>query len=267
MNQSLGSLPNAPLIYVLAQIMFSRVPKMESLWEDIHQRLFAEYPESEVENVTQFAIKKEGISPAQETRWHLLSRDRHNGVLLSPEMLIVHTTGYKSSNKFFGDLEVALSSLIKIIPKGIQTKRLGLRYLDLLLPRNNLDVDRQVVEKLGMLSLSEIGCSPLRFERISNYTTAIGGELAFRARQTTGTDALPSDLFPNILKPAPLLNTPKMSSTVVGSLDFDHYLNIEMELNAEGIVRKFRDLQKTTSDAFRAVTTREGMAIWEGERL
>ena len=32
----LGQLPNAPLIYVLAQIAFTRIPKMESRWEDFH---------------------------------------------------------------------------------------------------------------------------------------------------------------------------------------------------------------------------------------
>lgn len=109
MKQSLGRLPNAPLIYVLAQVKFSRVPNMKNLWEDFHQKIFDTYPESQVEHIEQFAIKKEGLESSPETQWNLLNRERSQGFLLKPEMLILHTTSYETSDVFFNDLAFGLS--------------------------------------------------------------------------------------------------------------------------------------------------------------
>ena len=263
MAQALGQLPNAPLIYVLAQIIFDRVPKMEDMWEDFHQRLFEVYPESEIEPVEQFTLIKESLETTKETRWHLLSRDRCKGLILRSNALIFHTTIYTTSKDFFNELEFALSNLINIIPPGVQASRLGLRYIDMLLPQNNVDVDNQVVEKLGMVSLDQIGCQPTRFERVANYKTQMGGELKFRHRQTTGTDVLPNDLFPNNLKPAPLLGTPKQEGSIVGLLDFDHFVKVKVPLETKSIIDTFNELHKTTSNAFREITTTGAMKLWK----
>lgn len=263
MAKALGQLPSAPLIYVLAQIVFTRIPKVGSLWEDFHQRLFNIYPESEVEHFAQFSLKNEGPEVSKETRWHLLSRDRSKGLIFSANTLILHTTSYTTSKDFFDDLAAALKILIDVIPKAIKVNRLGLRYIDLLLPQHGLEVDQQVVDHLRMVSLDQIHCKPVRFERVANYATPIGGELIFRHIQTTGMDVLPGDLFPNKLKPAPLLATPKPTKSIVGLLDFDHFLQEDMHLETEAVIEKFRDLQKTTSAAFRTVTTSAATQAWQ----
>jgi len=264
MKQALGQLPNAPLIYVLAQILFTRVPKMEDIWEDLHQRVFDSYPESEIERVEQFAMKTDGLEASKETRWHLFARDRRKGVILSSNALILHTTSYTTSKDFFADLGFVLGHLAEVLPSGIQVNRLGLRYIDLLLPRGELDIDRQVVGKLGILNFEPLGCKPMRFDRVDRYQTKIGGELVLRHRQTMGTDVLPGDLFPNILKPASLLEVPKSQNVMVGLLDFDHFLKADMPMELASIIDKFRQLQETTSAAFRKITTPAAMQVWEG---
>jgi uncharacterized protein (TIGR04255 family) len=263
MARALGQLPNAPLIYVLAQIIFTRVPKMTDIWENFHQLVFEVYPDAEVERIDQFSIKKEGVESSPDIRWNFLSRDRCKGLILRSDALILHTTSYTTSNDFFRDLQFALANLSEVIPSGIQTKRLGLRYVDMLLPQNNLDVADQLVEKLGMVNLGAIGCSPVRFDHIERYKTPIGGELIFRHRQTTGMDVLPSDLFPNKLEPAPLLQIEKQPEWTVGLLDFDHYVMEEIPLESQTIVEKFQGLKKVTSEAFRTVTTPDAMRAWK----
>ena len=264
MKQALGQLPNAPLIYVLAQILFTRVPKMEDIWEDLHQRVFDSYPESEVERVEQFAMKTDGLEASKETRWHLFARDRRKGVILSSNALILHTTSYTTSKDFFADLGFVLGHLAEVLPSGIQVNRLGLRYIDLLLPpRGELDIDRQVVDKLGILNFEPLNCKPMRFDRVDRYKTEIGGELILQHRQTMSKDVLPSDLFPNMLKPAPLLEIPKPENVMVGLLDFDHFLKTDMPMEQARITEMFRQLQKTTSAAFSEATTPAAMRLWK----
>jgi len=264
-NQSLGQLKNAPLCYVLGQIVFNRVPKMGTLWEDLHQRIFAQYPESIIENEKIFRLETEGAALASEMRWHLLSRDRRQGVLLTANMLILHTTRYKTSSIFFDDLGFLLEQLIEVLPQDVPTKRLGLRYVDLLLPHPNLTVGQQVVSHLDMHNLESIGCNAQRFERVSKYTTDCKGDLKIRAVQSTNADILPPDVFPNILEPAPVLSVKKDPDSIVGLLDFDHFITMDEPLNAGTIVGKFKALQKTSSNAFKAVTTEDAKAIWKGE--
>jgi len=263
MKQALGQLPNAPLIYVLAQILFTRVPKMEDIWEYLHQRVFDSYPESEIERVEQFAMKTDGLEASKETRWHLFARDRRKGVILSSNALILHTTSYTTSKDFFADLGFVLGHLVEVLPSGIQVNRLGLRYIDLLLPRGELDIDRQVVGKLGILNFESLSCKPMRFDRVDRYQTEIGGELVLRHRQTMGTDVLPGDLFPNFLKPAPLLEAPKPPNVMVGLLDFDHFLKTDMPMEQASITDMFRELQKTTSTVFSEATTPAAMRLWK----
>jgi len=266
MEKALGTLPNAPLIYVLAQIVFTRVPKMEDIWEDFHKRIFENYPESEVEHVQQFSIKRENLESSKETRWHMLDRARRKGLILHSNTLILHTTRYTTSNDFFDDLTFILNNFIEVLPAGIQVKRLGLRYIDLLLPSANLDVDKQASEKLGMFSFNNIGCTAVQSNKVANYKTKNGGELIFRHRQTTRQDVLPIDLFPNNLVPAPLLKNPKQENTIVGLLDFDHFVNIDIPIETKSIITNFVELQETTSKAFLEATTPEAKKIWKEEQ-
>jgi len=266
MTQALGQLPKAPLIYVLAQVVFTRVPKMDDIWEDFHKSVFNVYPESEIEHIEQFALKKEGLESSKETRWHLLSRDKREGLILHSNQLILHTTRYTTSQEFFATLELALANLIENLPGNISVSRMGLRYIDFLIPHGNLTVDSQVDKHLGMLDLDEIECKTIRFERIANYHTKIGGELIIRHRQTTAMDVLPNDLFPNILEPAPLLNVQKQHpDDVVGMLDFDHVLKTNINLDTTQIIDTFEKLQKITSAAFRQTTTKAALDHWSEE--
>ena len=57
MTRALGQMPNAPLIYVLAQIRFTPVPRMDKRWENFHEKVFELYPKKETERTEQFELK------------------------------------------------------------------------------------------------------------------------------------------------------------------------------------------------------------------
>lgn len=266
MAKALGQLPNAPLIYVLAQIVFTRVPKMESRWEDFHQEIFDQYPEAVPERMRQFQIQDTGVSSASDqVRWKMFDREKRTGIILSPESMIFHATSYTTSDDFFDSLDFILKKLIGILPKSVEVNRLGLRYVDLFLPSEELPVENQVSGKLGSISLEEAGCSFQKLEEVTRYNTSINGELVIRHRQSTEADILPGDLFPNDLQPAPLLSDVKPERTVVSLMDYDHYVHLKEDFDSQKIIIKFKELQEISSKAFEITTTEEAKQLWRSE--
>ncbi|MCW8901214.1 MAG: TIGR04255 family protein [Gammaproteobacteria bacterium] len=265
MASALGQLPNAPLIYVLAQIVFTRIPKMESRWEDFHQEIFDLYPQAEPERIRQVQIQDEGVSSASDLiRWNMFDRDRRTGIILSPESLVFHATSYTTSDDFFNNLDYIINKLVDILPKNIEVNRLGLRYVDLLLPSKEIPVDNQVSGKLGSISLEEVGCNFQKLEEVTRYKTPLNGDLVIRHRQSIEADILPGDIFPNNLLPAPLLANVKPEEAVVGLIDYDHYIKVKEDFEPISIIKKFKELHHISSKAFELTTTDEAKQLWRG---
>ena len=267
MSSALGRLPNAPLIYVLAQVAFTRVPKMESYWEEFHQAIYDRYPMASPENIQQFHLQDpNNPSRSSSVRWNIIDSEEREGIILAPENLIFHATSYTTSDDFFARLEFVLTKLVDVLPKNIRITRLGLRYIDLLLPSADLLVDNQVSGKLGSIPLDEAGCEFLKLEEVTRYRTPENGDLVIRHRQSKEADILPGDLFPNNLRVAPLLEKEKLPNVVVGLMDYDHYVQFKADLNVDIIIEKLRALQATSSKAFRLTTTPAALQLWKTER-
>ncbi len=264
MASALGQLPNAPLIYVLAQVVFTRVPKMGSHWEDFHQAIFDRYPNAVTEQVRQIQLQDGDDAMASNlVRWSMFDQEKREGVILASESLILHTTSYTTSENFISRLEFVLTKLADILPENVEVNRLGLRYVDLLLPSEGLPVDEQVSGKLGSISLDEAGCDFLKLEEVTRYRTPENGDLVIRHRQSVDADILPGDLFPTHLVQAPLLERKKPEEGVTaGLIDYDHYVHLESEFNPSVIIAKFKAMHTTSSNAFKMTTTPEARQLW-----
>jgi uncharacterized protein (TIGR04255 family) len=266
MAQALGQLSNAPLIYVLAQVVFTRVPKMASLWEDFHQEVFEEFPEAKVQHIRELQIGDTADPSISDIiKWNLVNREQSEGIILGADSLIFHVTSYQTSAIFFNKLHSILTKLGSILPDNVEVNRLGLRYVDLLLPTKTLSVDEQVSGKLGSIPLDEAGCEFKKLEEVTRYTTPEGGDLVIRHRQSTEKDILPGDLFPNILKTASRLEEVAEEGAVVGMMDYDHYTHQKFSFDAKAIITKLGNMHVTSSNAFRLTTTEDAKKIWNGE--
>lgn len=266
MGNALGQLANAPLIYVLAQIRFPHIPRMDKRWEDFHEKVFDSYPKAEVETITQIAFK-EGQPTAGDSikQWHLNNESKTSGIILEPGMLVYHTTDYQKSDAFLSELQRLLDAFIQVLPeKGMSVSRMGLRYVDLLIEEDGLSVDQQVIEPLRIPKLDNIG-SAQRLEQIITYKTSIDGTMSIRHRQSTTTNVLPADIFPNKLKHAPRFKKERPDNTIVGLLDYDHYIEKEQPFDITTIIETFNNLHKISSAAFEATTTKEAFDTWRKE--
>ncbi len=265
MAEALGQMPNAPLIYVLAQVVFTRVPKMAALWEDFHQKIFDQFPDGSQQHVREIRLAgSEDPEFSEVIRWHMVNREKTQGVLLQPDSVILHSTAYETSAAFFGVLEDVLAKLKQVLPASVEVGRLGLRYIDILLPEAGLVVEEQVSGKLGSIDLSEAGCSFKKLEEVTRYTTPMGGDLVVRHRQSIEKDILPGDVFPNELRPAARLGREAAEGSVVGLMDYDHYMQVSEAFSSDSIVEVFRKMHAISSKAFQLTTTDNAKKLWMG---
>ena len=267
MEKALGQLPNAPLIYVLAQIRFTHVPRMDRRWEDFHERIFDRYPKAEKEKIQQMTI--EDGQPAlgdSIQRWLLFDEPRTTGIILDAGMMIFHTTAYKTSGNFLSEFQYILESFVQVLPeRGVSVHRLGLRYVDLLIEEEGLSVNEQVIDTLRLPKVPpEIG-APNAMEQVVTYATPLGSTLSVRHRQSMTPAVLPGDIFPNRLQPAPRLMRMHPENSFVGLLDFDHFIEQETTLDPMAVVDRFRALREKSSFAFKVMTTPEARNIWQKE--
>jgi len=265
-TSALGQMPNAPLIYVLAQIRFTLVPRMDKRWENFHEKVFELYPKAETERIEQITVI-DGKPTAGDTikRWHLTNETSTSGIIMDAGMLIFHSTSYKTSEIFFSDFQNVLAEFRPILPeKGVSVSRLGLRYLDLLLQDGNLAVDQQIIEALQLPKLTNIG-EARRMDQILTYQTPLGGTMNIRYRQSLTPDVLPADLFPNKLAPPKRLKREKPENSFVGLLDYDHFIEQEQSFDIEAIISHFQKLHHYSSAAFKLTTTKEAPSEWQKE--
>lgn len=267
MANALGQMPNAPLVYVLAQIRFTHIPRMDRRWEDFHENVLESYPLADPsERIEQLTIKdgKPSVGDSIQ-RWKLFSDDRTSGLIVTADSLVFHAIKYKTSKHLIAELDEILRNFAKVIPeKMVRVNRLGLRYVDLLLPESGLMVDDQVIENLRLPLLPDLG-KPERMEQVVTYKTDVGGKLVIRHRQSVNPDLLPADIFPNNLEVAPRLSRPKPEGQVAGLLDYDHFLEKDMHFDVATIIDDFRKLHSVSSAAFLKTTTKEAQQMWNME--
>ncbi len=266
MTSSLGHWPNAPLVYVLAQIQFNRVPLLEEKWEVFHQAIFDQFPEVFPENFVEFLLTPEDQEPKPQTvkRWQFFTKDRRTGIILDPGTLIFHTTDYEESNVFFDDMEVILEALLPALPTSLILKRSGLRYLDVMLPSDTLSLDAMVTDSLRKTGLEGIDCRYQHETQTIVHKSPRDSTLVVKYRQSEGGDVLPNDLFPNKLVNAPLTEKLQASNTIASSLDIDHFKGLNKPMGtAQEVVNKLRDLHTISSNAFLALTTEDAQISWK----
>ncbi len=265
MANALGQMLNAPLIYVLAQIRFSHVPRMDKRWEDFHEKVFESYPKAETERIEQVGFKDgQAVIGDSIQRWHIKNDSCRTGMIVAADSLTFHTTEYETSRVFTSELEKVLQAFVNTLPDGVRVTRQGFRYVDLLQHEKGLTVDKQVIETLRLPNLAAIG-EPRRMEQLVIYETPVGGTLIMRHRQSATQDLLPADIFPTKLESAPRLRRERLENQIAGLLDYDHYVEQEQPFEIDKIVEQFRKLHTVSSEAFINTTTEEARAVWQKE--
>jgi len=259
-------LSNAPVYYALAQAVFNPVAAMEKYVGEIQDRLRqVGYTLFEPHQVTHLKIPASGqpFSPevVQEMSWLMVKKDRTAGFILTNSAIVFHTTHYVTRQEFIPELLRGLNAVHQVAQLE-HVSRLGLRYLDAILPKKGETVEQYLVEGLRGIDLD---CKKTRALNEYVFATETGplvpqGTLVVRIYQAIGPLGYPADLQPRglVQKKEFQINESRPHAVI----DTDHFAEGQMELDFEAIEKQLFDLHGKIKQAFDKVVTDHAKSVW-----
>jgi uncharacterized protein (TIGR04255 family) len=257
-----GRLDNAPVVYVLCQIRFSPVEKMADYIPAVQEALRAEYPIFEREQIGGVSLGPNGQPTfvQNESRWRFETRDQQTGYMLSTNQLITHTTAYIDSEDFRSRIVSGFRTVHELAKLSF-IQRLGLRYIDLIIPKQNDRLEDYVNSALIGFRPQVPGLSTDVSQQFFRTHSQMGGTLLMRASRALHASALPADLLPTSLKLSREPN-PEQESML---LDWDHYIeSLNLDPDPDALAEKLRSLKAPIAKIFEEAITEHAVKVWKG---
>lgn len=277
-------LSQSPLIHVVAQIDFSELPKFDANDIDqLHSSLFdIGFPErvnSSIEEV-EWAFK------TSDTEFsHQKKRKLHRYIFKGPgqyrlielrcDCLLFKVTDYLGHDDFLAELDKILELLPVTIPSITKAllHRLSLRYIDLIVPKEDEKLHELVDSSLLPPSLPGVDGTPLFGSTMKVLKTGKDRhfQIAFEEVQPQNqqlTKVLPDDLIEHSKECGLSIATQQHWHPInktYGLLDINHvYLASDKPpVNTSSISKIFQELHETTSTAFWKLITEKAKQSWK----
>jgi uncharacterized protein (TIGR04255 family) len=260
---SLGQLPNAPLAYVLAAVRFDAQLALEKHISALQERLQADFPRFQPGYETVVQINAGGGAMPQTVsaqRFDFASADNRRGIILSRDTLAFHATAYRTYEDFGERLGVVLAHVGAEL-KHLFVRRIGLRFVDIIVPEEGETPDDYVVPGLRCLPALTVPSRARSGLAISEFQLE-EGTLVIRYATAGGPIGLPPDLQPLVLAEPDVLRRITPATPMSALLDFDRFAPLEETFDASQLKDRFDRLHKDHSVAFRQLTTEHAREIW-----
>ena len=259
---------NAPVYYALAQAQFNPVAAMSRYVDQIQDRLRREgYPLFEPQQVTHLVVPGPGQAQQAEPQitqtasWLITRSDRTAGFILAPSAITYHTTHYETRNEFIPALLRGLAAVHEVTTLD-HVSRLGLRYLDAVVPDTDETVEQYLV---GGLHGIEFNATRRYTLTESVFGTETGplvptGTLVARVHRMLAPLGFPPDMQPN-----GLMVSPKFAVTVPRAhavIDTDHFVEGHMPIDMDQLGEQLHSLHATIKSVFGATTTEHARNAW-----
>lgn len=267
---ALGRLPNAPLAYVLAQVQIAAILTMDKLLPDLQAALRATYPRFQALHGLSIVLGAAG-APAQShggpaLRWDFGNDTNGRGVILQLTSIAYHTAEYTTYEAFSNELVDVLTKAQEAIP-DMFVKRIGLRYLDVIIPSAgespNEFVDSTLRSDPGSLpgvkshqGMSLINCEMERGRMQVKY---------YLSGKTTPveTSLIPPDLEPFSLTMPTVIKKAQTKGHPLGILDTDRFIDaLDQRYSVNVLTEQFREMHNDISLAFDQFTTDHAYKVW-----
>lgn len=261
---------NAPVYYALAQAQFNPVAAMAKYVDQIQDQLRRKgYPLFETQHVTHLEVPGPVPGQAQPAEpriahmvsWLITKSDRTAGFILAPSAITYHTTHYDTHQEFIPELLRALEAVHEAASLD-HISRLGLRYLNAVLPRVGETVKQYLVGGLHGVEFNATRRYTMSESVFGTVTSPLcpNGTLVSRAHRMTAPLGFPPDLQPNglVVNPRFALQEPLEHAVI----DADHYVEERMPLDMSRLEDQLLSLHATIKDVFRAMTTDHARNMW-----
>ncbi|MBD2298817.1 TIGR04255 family protein [Nostoc sp. FACHB-87] len=252
----------APVFYTLAQVQFNPITQMSDYVAHLQERLRRSgFPDFRDENQVELEIRRldesqPDVRHIPHRRWSFTNTECTEGYVLLSNALVFHTTRYETFADFLNKTISGLSLVHEIVELAY-VERIGLRYLDAVVPMDN-DTLQQY------LSPSLLGFSPslqgsLNHSFTETVTTIGSGNLVARALITDGGLALSPDLMLLQLKLKPRFTEINGRNAV---LDTDYFVVRRDSFDLKEIEDQLLKAHDIIANAFNVSVTEYAREKW-----
>jgi uncharacterized protein (TIGR04255 family) len=259
-------LKTPPLYLTLAQVRFNPVLQLKdflpSIQENFRQAGFPDFiPQRFVQ--IQLIVQQQGQpavpAPIQQEYFQFGNLEKTHSFILDGQSLTLRTTDYGHFEEFSDRFLRGLSIVDEGVKKLAYTERVGLRYLDRVMPRAKETLDQYLVEKaIGLNSLFE-GQPVYSFSEAMNE---IGGiRLLSRVAIQKGAHFA----FPPDIPPGANYIQDRFTSYVGDSatLDNDGFVEVREAFSMDGVARHLETIHEVSGKAFKASVKPFALEVWD----
>ncbi|WP_434586080.1 TIGR04255 family protein [Klebsiella sp. R390] len=259
---------NAPVYYALIQVKFTPVTAMNRYVEDIQDALRLQgYPMYQETVVQQFRFEagapNEPVTPNIESvkQWFMTNVESNSGFILSTDSITFQTTDYKSHNEFIRDFMLGLKQVMAHAKPTLIT-RLGMRYLDAVLPEPGENIENYLCEGLHGVQLH---LNPLQSSNEQVFQTEIGpllpnGVIVTRVHKMHGNLSFPPDMVPSwVIVKDRFKNTPFQWHCII---DTDHYSEGMVQPSLEDVQKQLLSLYEVVRKSFDQIVSPYALKKW-----
>jgi uncharacterized protein (TIGR04255 family) len=268
-------LQNAPLVHVLAQVVFSPLLRFEervaAFREAVHEAGFPWVQQSFLHEVTVAAELGSAPVPSVvvKPRWDYVSADRRTGVTLTDSSVALQTTDYSSRAPFFAQLYRVLNACAATMgPEYVE--RIGLRFTDVVRVQRGERFSQYI--HTGLLGFPWRDTPGLEARGVGLRTESVAetsvGHFLVRSVVLPPTQVVPPDLNPTPLVFAPIQK--EVAEQPALSLDFDHFVHYNqpphvgdpVRFDTDRVLDVVRRLHAGHREAFEAAGTEYAIKQW-----
>jgi uncharacterized protein (TIGR04255 family) len=256
---------NAPVYYALAQAQFNPISAMAKYIVEIQDVLrrvgYTLFETQEIPQLTFAAGSSSAPSLGALTTWRLTKADQTSGFVVNSSSLVFHTTHYQTHQQFLDILLQGIEAVNTIVSLD-HFSRLGLRYLNAVLPDDGETVDQYLTQGLHGVHFGASQRYASMEAVFDTETTPLisEGTLVTRVHRLTGAVGFPSDMVPAglMVRDKFVRTTPTLHAVI----DMDHFVRGTMPVSSDSIRAQAQSLHAGVRLAFEAIATAHARAVW-----
>lgn len=256
-------LTHSPLILVLAQVKMTPVTNMERFIPEIQDQLrrgrFPKFSKRVIQAESKDA-QGNTLRVEEQTDWIFTNKGDDVSLIVGKNGVNLLTSAYTGFEAFLEPLRETLKVVHQVVDiSGVE--RLGLRYIDLILPTEEKPLSYYLSNQILGLSLEGVG-ERSAYASQTVMDTAPDQKLVIRFSERPKGIALPPDLLASGLE----LKKDIELKHRFGLLDSDHFVQFPTEtldFELETVLRRIAKLHNCLDKSFRKAVTKAALQDWE----
>lgn len=254
-------LNNPPVYLTLAQIRFNPILKLIEFLPSIQENFRQDgYPDFTQQKLISIQVTMQNGQPTPTPvpldRFQFGNVDKTHMFILDGQSLTLQSTNY-GHYEAFSDCFLKGLTIVNDIVKLAFTERVGLRYLDRIMPQENETIEQYLADQVHGLT------SRLGGKALHSYTESLNeiGKIKLLSRVTIQDGSL---AFPPDLQSGNMLVAERFASYIGRSaiLDNDGFLEGRESFSVSVVGNHLNEIHKIIGDAFKTTATPHAFDLW-----